>query len=97
MLQVQGRLGPSGRAGEHSYDSQSVYRMRAENIIRGMTEEAWKDCADLEADVGELAAVQYQRGLLRGTADVFKNDFRAIGEELRKAEAKPEAEAKPDA
>jgi hypothetical protein len=46
----------------------------------------------------ELAAVQYHRGMPKGTAEFFDNEFRAIVEDLRKAtsETKDKAEAKPD-
>ena len=63
----QGRLEVVVESGkERRYRYASVLDMRSENLIREMTEKARESCPELETQINELAAAQFERGQVAG-------------------------------
>ena len=64
----QGRLEASTEGSENRYETSSVLRFRAEELIRAMLDRARERCPELCEQIEELASIQYQRGAMAGLA-----------------------------
>lgn len=68
QLFLQGRLEARGEDEDRRYGAESVLRLRAEDLLRGILERAKDRCPEICADAEELASIQFARGQLARNA-----------------------------
>jgi hypothetical protein len=59
---LQGRLEMWREGKDERYSVESVLRLNAEDLLRGILEQAQVSCPDICSDVEKLAGIQYVRG-----------------------------------
>jgi hypothetical protein len=62
MLSAQGHLDSWGEEDNQRFGVESVLRLKAEDLLRGIRERAEDRCPEICTDVEQLAAIQFQRG-----------------------------------
>jgi hypothetical protein len=90
LLESQGRLELILKDGERRIEIDSVFRMEAEELIRGMTAKAQESCPELVDEIDHLAMVQYSRGYLASFNALGKNLMEVL-KETREQSAELEA------
>ena len=68
---LQGRLEMWREGEDVRYSVESVLRLNAEDLLRGILERAQRSCPEICFDVEKLAGVQFVRGQLAEQADVL--------------------------
>jgi hypothetical protein len=69
---LQGRLEMWSEGKDPRYSVESVLRLNAEDLLRGILERAQRSCPEICSDVEKLAGVQFVRGQLAEHADVLR-------------------------
>lgn len=71
---LQGRLDMWHEGKDVRYSVESVLRLNAETLLRGILERAQASCPEICSDVEKLAGIQFVRGQLAEQADVRREE-----------------------